>query len=52
MLEEVWNTEEDTPPDGLIFAKARADLFTNNEIIYTTDELSFLNVQMGDMDYE
>ena len=23
-----------------------------NELIYTTDELSFLNVQMGDMDYE
>ena len=23
-----------------------------NELVYTTDELSFLNVQMGDMDYE
>ena len=35
MLEEVWNTEEDTPPDGLIFAEARTNLFTKKDLSYS-----------------
>ena len=35
MLEEVWNTEEDTPPDGLVFVEAKTDLFTKKELSYS-----------------
>ena len=50
MLEEVWNTEEDTPPDGLIFAKARADLFTNNESDFSKLDSKLTAEDLQDLD--
>lgn len=49
LLEEIWNTEEDTPPDGLIFAEARTNLFTKKESYskldkkLTDEDIQYLN---------
>lgn len=35
MLEEIWNTEEDTPSDGLIFVEARTNLFSQSRLDFS-----------------
>ena len=46
-LEQIWELEENTPPDGLIFAEARADLFWGSKT-----DFSKLNGRLTDEDLE
>ena len=50
MLEEIWNTEEDTPLDGLIFAEAKTELFSKKELDFSKLDSKLTEADLKDLD--